>query len=133
MWTNVRNEVRYHGVAKDGQPVHMYFYKHKVNHFTLWLTALYVGGSRRNANRWLGRMRNNQPHITGNGSLSALILAKDILLEFASKLGMNEEIQVMWEDAKRRRAYRWLTRYKWFEAGDCYYYRNPKYYYKKGF
>lgn len=129
MWKKLGKRVRFHGVAPDGQMVHMYFWPYKANGFTVWTISLYIGGSNRTANDWYTKAKPySHSRITGKGSVLALKYALDRLLEFAEHMQINEEIQVGWEDERRRRAYRYLLRFpNWREDKDCYYYRSPEY------
>jgi hypothetical protein len=132
MWKKLGKQLRYHGIAPDGQPVHMFFSPYKKDRFTVWTVGLFVGGSNRTANDWYNKPgKKPKIRITGSGLLYALKFALDRLLEFASKMTQNEEIQIGWGDERRRRAYRYLLRYpNWNVADDCYFYRNPKYWYR---
>lgn len=128
MWKKLGKRLRFHGVAPDGQPVHMFFFPHTANRFTVWTVGLHIGGSNRTANDWYNKQKPYTSGITGNGSILALKYALDRLMEFSDLMQINEEIQIGWEDVRRRKAYRYLLRYpNWREADDCYYYRSPEY------
>jgi hypothetical protein len=128
MWTELGKQWRFHGLAPDGQPLHMYFYPRRENRFTCWSIGLFVGGSNRTANNWFSKGKPFTSRITGNGSISVLKYALDKLLEFASRMQPDEEIRISWEDDRRYNAYRWLLKLpNWQEAGHSYRYRNPKY------
>ena len=125
-WTLVRRCWRFHGVAADGQAVHMYFSPYRDKVFTFWTVGLFIGRSKRVANDWHNKQKKQPPRTTGRGTLAALLYAQEILLEFAGRLTKYEELQVSWEDERRHRAYRRLLRLpNWQELEGCLHYRNP--------
>jgi len=128
MYTQLGKHWRFHGIAPDGQHIHMYFTAYRQNKFTSWNISLFIGGTNRRANDWHNKQKPQPSHITGKGSISALKYALDLLLDFSTRLKKDEQICVVGEDERRHKAYRRLLKYpNWEETNGCYYYLNPKY------
>jgi hypothetical protein len=128
-WVKHGKNYRLHGVAADGQPVHMYAVAGKSNHWTVWRFGLYVGGARRKANDWHNGVK-SVPVTTGKGNVKPLLFALSAILAFAERIGRKEELQILWADKRRGRVYARLLNYPgWFETAekDMYVYRNPAY------
>ena len=130
MWTRKGKRLRYHGIAADGQAVHMYFSSYKKNGFTVWCVSLIIGVPRRKANDWHNKLWTTGIKSTGRGGLAPLCLALKILLEFADTLPRAAEIHIEALDERRMNVYRYLGRYSgWYwEPNENYiFYRNPRY------
>lgn len=130
--TNRKREFRIHEILSNGQHFNMYFKKRKNSEPDgtingIWTVGLHIGKDRKEANKWYDRKKSKSLKQTGECGLEALVKAKDYLLQFANLLSFHSEIQVGWEDEKRRSAYRRLLKYGFIECDDCYIIRNPEY------
>lgn len=131
--TKRKREFRIHEILSNGQHFNMYFKKHKsaepdgVIH-GVWTVGLCISKTRKEANVWYdNKSKNKQNFQTGYCGLEALKKAAGYLVIFANILSYHSEMQVGWQDEKRRKAYRWLLRYGFEESEDCYIIRNPEY------
>jgi hypothetical protein len=128
MWIKHGKHYRLHGTV-DNQPVHLYATAYPTKtRFTVWKIGLHVGGKNRKANDWYNKAK-HWAGTTGNGSVKPLLFALESIQDFANKMGRNDEIQIKWQDDRRRRVYSRLLKYGWFLTAerDMYVYRNPKY------
>lgn len=131
--TKRKRVLRVHDILSNGQHFNMYFkkqrsFKNEDRIHGVWVVGLCISDTRKEANLWYNKKwKNKGPTQTGKCGLEALLKAADYLVYFASILSYHSELQVGWQDDKRRRAYRWLTRYGFKVYGDHYSIRNPKY------
>jgi hypothetical protein len=128
--TKRKSEVRIHETLPNGQVMSLYFQRHQCpkESFKIWTVGLYIGSSRKEANRWYTKKPKHKSNkSTGQCGLTGLRRALHYILEFVDQLGFNEELQIRWQDEKRKSAYRYLIRYGFQEAEDFYHMRNPRY------
>lgn len=100
----------------------------------VWKVSVHIG-SKKEARRWRRRKKGTRSKQTGNCGLEGLREAQGYLLRFAMNFcGWRDELQIDWEDDKRRRAYRWLVRHPGFALyvrdgkEICYAFRHPDLY-----
>lgn len=107
------SELRVRDQLPNGQLVSLYFIRKRTDsQMYQWHIGLFIGGTRKQANLWFTkRSKKYKTGITGDGSLTGLRWAKDIILRFVDALNKNEELVIGWDDSKRGRAYQWLKRY----------------------
>lgn len=131
--TKRKREFRIHEILPNGQHFNLYFKKHGSKEgdnriHGIWTVGLHIGSSRKEANLWYDSAgKSKDSRQTGTCGLEALFKAAKYITEFVSILGFHSELQIGWQDDKRRRAYRWLLRYDFKEYDDCYAVRNPEY------
>lgn len=111
-----KSQVRYQIALSNGQSLHVYFWREKefvsdrVGY--VWNAAVIITDSRKKANRWKNRNpRGVKEKATGKAGLEGLKKALDIILDFRNRLKPNEYLFVVFDDEKRKNAYRWLERY----------------------
>ncbi len=124
-----KHEYRIHEKLSNGQYLNLYFGKH-CHHsgMHVWTVGLFISENIREANRfWVGKKV--RIRTTGKCGLEGLRKALNYICEFADNLKSNEEIHVGWEDDKRKYAYRYLLKYKFYVDEDegFYHSRNLKY------
>ncbi|MEM1506217.1 hypothetical protein RG959_22810 [Domibacillus sp. 8LH] len=111
-----KSQVRYQVGLSNGQSLHVYFWREKEfvsdRVVYVWNAAVIITDSRKKANRWKNRNpRGTKEKATGKVGLEGLKKALDIILEFRYRLKPNEYLFVVFDDEKRKSAYRWLERY----------------------
>lgn len=126
-----KHEIRIHELLSNGQHLNIYFEKHNTgtNHeriTAVWTIGVCISDTRKQANHWWNGKNKRNLQQTGKCGLEGLRRTAEILKELIPHLGFHEELQVGWEDEKRRRAYRYLLRYGFLEFEDCYAIRNPE-------
>jgi len=121
-----KHEIRVHERLSNGQYLNMYFasYPHQSG-IHIWIAGIFIGEKKEANKFWIGKKVKTK--ITGKCGLEGLKKSLDYILEFAASMRKNEELQIGWEDERRRSAYRRLLKYEFRETDDCYYFRNPKY------
>lgn len=129
-------EIRIHQILSNGQHFNLYFFKNKkecLEKVTVWGIGFCISKTRRESNDWFkGNLKLNNRQ-TGKCGLEGLKLALQYICQFVGELGEYEELQVGWADEKRKRAYKFLLRYGFWEHEDCYAMRNSQYWeYVKG-
>ena len=115
----------YHKRNKQGFWVSMFFEKGDIvidddvrKSYKVINVALRVGISKRHNEEWFAKGETGDG-ITGNGDVSNLKIALDLLKKFILK-NPKENILVGAEDDRRFRAYTWLKRYGFIElCDDC--------------
>lgn len=100
----------------------------------VWKVSVHIG-SRKELKQWRKRRKGSRSKQTGKVGLEGLREAQGYILRFAMNFcSWRDELQVEWEDDKRRRAYRWLLRHPGFvlykDEGKeyCYAFRHPDLY-----
>lgn len=115
-----KSQIRYCEPLSNGQSLHVYFWREKefVSNRVVyvWNAGIIITDSRKKANRWKNRnTRREKNLITGNVGLEGLKKALNIILDFRYRLKPNEYLFVVFDDEKRKSAYRWLERYGFME------------------
>ncbi len=115
-----KSQVRYCEKLSNGQSVHVYFWREKEfvsgQMVYVWNAAAIITDSRKKANNWKNHNRRGiKEKATGKAGLEGLKKALDIILEFKYRLKPNEYLFVVFDDEKRKKAYRWLERYGFME------------------
>ncbi|WP_046174181.1 hypothetical protein [Domibacillus indicus] len=115
-----KSQVRYSEKLHNGQSVHVYFWREKEfvsdRVVYVWNAAAIITDSRRKANKWKNRSpKGVKEKATGKGGLEGLRKALHIILDFRLRLKPNEYLFVVFDDEKRKNAYRWLERYGFME------------------
>ncbi|PAE17281.1 hypothetical protein CHH91_04550 [Virgibacillus sp. 7505] len=109
--TKRKTDIRICERLSSGKLLNIYFHRKLGKPPTkYWYVGVCVSETRKQANLWFNK-QSKQLDITGDGTLEALMRAKEIILEVVHMLGYDEELIVEWQDERRRSAYRWLKRY----------------------
>ncbi len=128
--TKRKREIRVHEILSNGQHLNLYFRKFNSDEsgVGVWKIGLCISNTRKEANKWWAgkSIRKIDNKLTGKCGLEGLKKALFYILELCKCL-IWDEIQISWNDEKRKRAYKYLLRYGFKEAKHCYYYRNPDY------
>lgn len=115
-----KSQVRYREILSNGQSLHVYFWREKefVSNQVVyvWNVGIIITDSRKKANRWKNRNpRGSKEKATGKVGLEGLKKALEIILHFRNRLKPNEYLFVVFDDEKRKSAYRWLERHGFME------------------
>ncbi len=115
-----KSQVRYCEKLSNGQFLHVYFWREKEfvsdRVVYVWNVGIIITDSRKKANYWKNRNpKGSKQMATGKAGLEGLKKALDIILEFRNRLKPNEYLFVVFDDEKRKNAYRWLERHGFME------------------
>lgn len=115
-----KSEVRYCQPLSNGQALHIYFWREKQSISNqivyVWNVGIIITDTRKKANYWKNHSPKGKKDMsTGECGLEGLKKAIDIILQFRYRLKRNEYLFVVFDDEKRKSAYRWLERYGFME------------------
>lgn len=101
----------------------------------LWYVSIHIGNTPKEAKRWRAmdtKIRATKVGQTGNCGLEGLRRALVHVLSFCVRMGEREELQIICDDEKRYRAYRYLTRFNGFkDHGNWFAFRHPNWWHWK--
>lgn len=99
----------------------------------IWKVAIHIGNDLKDGRRWYDmdyKSRVSKYGQTGKCGLEGLKKALEHVINFCKRMGEREELQIICDDDKRYRAYRYLNRFNGFkDHGGWFAFRHPNWWY----